>query len=94
MDKYTIILYLNSLRPFIVVLISVVAGVMIANSFWKARIHRYATAEVQQIMAFQDKEITLLKEKLKNLESEMAKKEAMLKSIKASGANILKVANG
>ncbi len=73
MDKYLLYDILHELKPFIVVIVSVLAGMLVSNGFWKARIYRYANSEVQQTLAFQSKKIEYQKDEIKKKDKDIIK---------------------
>ena len=55
--------------------LSVIAGIIIANIFWKARIHRYAKTEVIETLEFQ-------KNKIDRLEGEIREKNSLISELR------------
>ena len=72
MDKYLFYDILYYLKPFIVVIVSVLTGVLISNAFWKGRIYRYSKSEIQQTLAFQSKKIEYQKNEIKKKDKDIS----------------------
>jgi len=75
--EYEISQVIKVLLPYLSNTIAVLSGVIIANFFWKARIHRYAKTEVVETLEYQ-------KNKIEYLEAEIKSKNAIIDSQKAS----------
>ena len=57
--------------------ICVIIGILIANIFWKARIHRYAKTEVVETLEYQ-------KNKIAYLEQEIITKNSLISDLRGS----------
>ena len=66
---------LISVLPIIINTLSVIAGIIIANIFWKARIHRYAKTEVVETLEYQ-------KNKIEQLTAEVARKDFIISDLR------------
>ena len=77
MLKYEISQIIHVLLPYISNTLSVISGIVISNLFWKARIHRYAKAEIIETLEYQ-------KNKIEFLESENNRKDEIIGDQKGS----------
>lgn len=75
MLNYEIGVLLHEIIPYSVMLLSIVSGIVISNLFWKARIHRYARAEVIQMLEYNK----LTADRLKVENTELKRKNTILK---------------
>jgi len=73
--NYEIGVLLHEIIPYSVMLLSIVSGIVISNLFWKARIHRYARAEVIQMLEYNK----LTADRLKIENTELKRKNTILK---------------
>ena len=94
MLSYELGILLHNLIPFIVVLLSLISGVIISNLFWKKRIHRYAKAEVQQILEYQRNKMEFLELENRELFSERKNLIAQIAIVKTHILKILETING
>ena len=86
MIDYELALILHNIGPIIAGVLAgsvcVVVGIIIANIFWKARIHRYAKTEVVETLEYQ-------KNKIESLEKEIHEKNTIISDYKG----VVKIAN-
>ncbi len=68
--------------PYMGGALCVVIGIIIANIFWKARIHRYAKTEIVETLEYQ-------KNKIESLENEIIQKDETISEY----VGIIKVVN-
>ena len=75
MLDYEISLILHELFPYLAGAVCVIIGIIIANIFWKARIHRYAKTEIVETLEYQ-------KNKIEQLEKDITDKNAIISDFK------------
>ena len=91
MFSYEISRVAHVLIPYIAPTLSVIIGVIISNTFWKARIHRYAKTEVVQTLEYQKNKIERLEEIIKEKDSIISSLKGSLKVSKMAALRIIEV---
>ncbi len=75
MLDYELSLILRELAPYLTGAVCVIIGIIISNTFWKARIYRYAKSEILKTMEYQ-------KNKIDQLEKDMIDKKTIISDLK------------
>lgn len=81
---------LISVIPILVNTLSVIAGIFIANIFWKARIHRYAKTEIVETLEYQKNKIKRLEDIVVEKDSTIGLLRGQAKIAKLSALKILR----
>ena len=89
--KYLILDVIHVLTPFLGNALSMVTGIIIANIFWKARIHRYAKTEVVETLEYQKNKIEQLKKELVDKKEIISDLRGSLKVAKTAALKIVGV---
>ena len=92
MLDYELAQLVHTLIPFIANAFSMILGIVIANIFWKARIHRYAKTEVVETLEYQKNKIDSLTAEIRRKDLVISDFKKMMKAIKISGLNIISIA--
>ena len=77
MLDYELSQVIRVLIPYLGNTLSILGGVLIANMFWKSRIHRFSKAEVIQTLEYQ-------KNKIEQLEAEIRENKVTISDLKGS----------
>ncbi len=80
---------LHYIIPYLIVLVSILAGVLVSNLFWKDRIYRYAKSEILKTLEFQENKIKSYKVETRNKDNKIKQLEARLRIIKQHEVRIL-----
>ena len=91
MLNYELIQILHVLTPILGNTLSVIAGIIISNLFWKARIHRYAKTEVVETLEYQKNKIEYLDSENKRKDVIISDQKGLLKIAKLSALKIVGV---
>ena len=91
MLEYELSQILHSVGPYLINTFSVISGIIIANMFWKARIHRYAKTEVVETLEYQKNKIDEYKRLLTEKDSLISDLRGSLKVAKIAALKIVGV---
>jgi len=95
MINYEIAEILHTLGPYLTGAIAgsvcVIIGIIIANIFWKARIHRYAKTEVVETLEYQKNKIESLEKEISNQKEIISDYKGHMKIAKKSALTIIGV---
>lgn len=91
MLEYELSQVIHVLIPILGNTLSVIAGIIVSNIFWKARIHRYAKTEIVETLEYQKNKIEFLESENKRKDTIISDQKGLLKIAKNSALKIIGV---
>ena len=88
---YELINLLYAMRPFIVVLVSLISGVILTNFYYRRNLVHYIETEKIQVMEFQKNKIAELKKELDREKDANRDMVTLLKRIKEHDNNVQEI---